>query len=205
MPLDQKLLEQIILIPSEEWEKGSKHVNTIIAEIEAAFETPQVSTNYTKSIQQAVAQNKEGIAPQIEALTEILSAEIERLRGKNPADEIEQEEIERLRGIFEGLQVSIVRLGELLPNSGEPSQDVAEEMEGLLKVYAGEFRKWPRENAADMVDSTIRASLVGLTAGVIVAFGAPVLLGVAVGGITFGGKKLAGAAKALKDSSSGGN
>lgn len=204
-PLNWKMLERIALIPSEDWEQGPKHVNALIAEIEAEFASYLAPKIYTKSIQQAVAQNRDGLAPQIEALSEILAVEIERLRGKNPVDEIEQEEVNRLKSVFEKLHSSIARLGELLPSSGEPTKEGAEEIEGLLKLYAGEFKNWPRENAKDMVDSTVRVALVGMTAGVVTLFGAPALVGVAIGGIAFGGKKLAGVAKALKDSSSGGN
>ncbi|MEM8554106.1 MAG: hypothetical protein AAGF71_04685 [Pseudomonadota bacterium] len=79
------------------------------------------------------------------------------------------------------------------------SPDQSEEMAGLLTVYADEFQKWPRENAVDMVDGTCRTVLVGLTAGLFSAFGAPVLAGVAVGGVVFGGKRLADIKAAAKE------
>ncbi len=204
-PLSYEMLERIALIPRKDWEKGPAHLNELIAKIEREFETTQTPRIYIKSIQQAVVQNREGIASQLDALTEILAVEIERLRGKNPVDEIEQEECDRLKSVFEKLHSSLVRLGEVFPSSGEATKDEAEEIEGLLKLYVGEFANWPRENAKDMVDSTVRVALVGLTAGVVTLFGASALVGVAIGGVAFGGKKLVGAAKAIKESASDGN
>ena len=67
------------------------------------------------------------------------------------------------------------------------------------ECYADEFGKWPRENAADLVDSSCRVMLIGLTAGVLTSFGLPALAAAAIGGVAFGGKKLAGIGKTLKD------
>ena len=156
-------------------------------------------------IRAAVEQNRETLPSQIEALLQVLEDEAERLRGRNPTDDIEAEEVRRLRDLFEKMHAVISTLASKLPEEARtPDREDAQEMAGLLSLYASEFRKWPRENAADLVDGSCRVTLVGLTAGLFAAFGAPWLAGVAAGGLLFGGKRLAdikNAAKGLGTSS----
>lgn len=193
-PQEWDVLTDIALLPSADWEKGADHINALIAEI-----AERHRRDVTSTIQAAVAQNARTIPPQIDALVANLDAEIERLRGINPMDEREHEEIARLSGILKNARAAIAILGALVPQSGAPSAADAEKMADLLALYAAEFRKWPREHASELVDSTCRLTLVGLTAGIGVAFGFPALLSVAVGGMVFGGKALGGLAASIRD------
>ncbi len=193
------MLEQIALIDSEVWDAGPVAVAAEIERIKLKYEALAPIKPNAVVIQNAVANNLAAIPPQIEALTSTIDVEIERLRGKNAEDDMEKQEIDQLIGTFKSMRSAVVGLSQLLPSKGVPTTEAAEEMGGLLQVFGSEFRKWPMENAADLVDSSCRVVLIGLTAGLLTAFGLPVLAGTAIGGIAFGGKKLVGIGKALKD------
>lgn len=170
-----------------------------IDKIERKYAAQKPAKPNATIVQNAVAQNLPAIPPQLNALFEIIDAEIERFRGKNPQDDLEKHDIDRLLDTFKTMRGAVVGLSELLPLQGAPVIEDAEEMGGLLRLYADEFRKWPRENAAELVDSSCRVVLIGLTAGVMTAFGLPALASTAVAGIAFGGKKLVGISKVLKE------
>lgn len=196
---DWNMLEQIALIESEVWEAGPVPVADAIAKIEAKFDLQKPAKPNATVIQNAVAQNLPAIPPQLEALIETIDAEIERLRGRNPKDDLEKQDLDQLKKTFETMRGAVAGLSKMLPTQGAPTIEAAEEMGGLLQVYQSELLKWPRENAADLVDSSCRVVLIGLTAGVLITFGLPALASTAVAGIAFGGKKLVGIGKALKD------
>ncbi|MFT5616691.1 MAG: hypothetical protein ACI8Q6_003997, partial [Granulosicoccus sp.] len=193
------MLEEIALIESEVWDAGAVAVAAEIAKIELKYAVQKPVKLDAITIQNAVAQNLAAIPPQLEALIETIDGEIERLRGRNPQDDLERRDIDQLMDTFKAMRGAVAGLGELLPSLGPPAMEKAEEMAGLLQVFGREFRKWPRENAPDLVDSSYRVLLIGLTAGVMTTFGLPALASTAVAGIAFGGKKLVGIGKALKD------
>lgn len=202
---NRKMLEQIALIDPEVWDAGAEAVAEEIARIVASFPNPTATENCAPAIQKTVARNLATIPPQIDALTATIDAAIERLRGKNPQDDVEKAGIDRLRQTFEAMRGALSSLSEKLPDEGEPPIEDAEEMEGLLGLYRNQFQKWPRENAADLVDSSCRVVLIGLTAGVLTAFGVPAFAATAVAGIAYGGKKLVGIGKVVKDAAKSGD
>ncbi len=198
-PQNWPMLEQIALIDPEIWDEGAEAVAERIVEIEREYNKKAPAKSSAREIQKAVAMNLPAIPPQIDALIATIEAEIERLRGRNPEDDIEKVEVDRLRETFEAMRGALAGLSEKLPSDGKPSIEDAEEMEGLLALYGSEFKKWPKNNAADIVDSSCRLVLIGLSAGVLTAFGAHALAATAIAGIAFGGKKLVGIGRALND------
>ena len=193
------MLEEIALIDSEVWDAGAVAVAAEIERIRQKYEPQKPAKPSAVVIQNAVALNLSAIPPQLDALIKTIDVEIERLRGRNPKDDLEKRDLDQLRGTFETMRGAVFGLSKFLPSQGSPEIEVAEELGGLLQLYQNEFRNWPRENAADLVDSSCRVALIGLTAGVLTTFGLPALACTAVAGIAFGGKKLVGIGKALKD------
>jgi len=204
----RKMLEEIALLPDEDWEKGAEHIAELIAEIEAKYQPakPQPVAKLeplqidTTKVQAALKVNRLTLPPTLEAVYGHLELEIRRLQGINhwPSPEAQDEArdlVRRLLAMAEAIQ-TLKKQTEALAE--EPAQEDAEQAKGLLSKYWRSLRSWPDGKEDELSDATWRLGLIGVSAGVFALFGAPALAGTAVGGMVFGAKYLEQGAKAVK-------
>lgn len=193
------LLTDIALIPSEDWEKGPKHIARLIEAMQRARDAARADadTKTVEAVRLAVSVNREPLRYQLQALVENLTQELERLKGDNGLDP-------EIRDLLTDLRRIATELLERLPNVGPVDQETAGEMTGLLALYSERFKQWPRLHVDDVVDGTCRITLIGLSAGVFGLAGLPAWAGAALGGAVFGGKRIVETAKSIRGSITGG-
>ncbi len=211
--LDWALQEAVALIPSEVWEAGPSAVAAAIREIEKGFQTqpPPLSIDGALSrmapaqpealdaFSTAVWSHRQDLPPTLEAVLGFCQLEIARLQGKNYRDDEEREECQRQIRVLMTLHQAVSQLVGSLNLDHPMSRAEAERPEKLTRLFRKSLTEWPRENVDDLVDSTCRAALVGLTAMALPMLGASVTIATGVGVVLFGGKKVADAVKAAKD------
>lgn len=212
--LNPELERDIALIPDADWEKGAEHIAGLIAGLERKYadedrdpidraltHLPPANQNQRASFAQAVTAHQQELPATLEAILGFCGMEISRLQGRNrpyatPEDEAEaQRQIRVLTTIYATLE----RLKAEIPEAGALTEANIEKGEKLTRVFVRHFKDWPHKNADDLVDSTCRAALVGLTATLAPMIGVPVNIAVGAGVVLFGGKKIADGLKSAKD------
>lgn len=203
MSLD--LLQEIVLIDNVSWSAGSDVVNPIISEIYSAFlekrkqddlKAPVAGELTISQIQTAVVQNRQAIPLTFEVIDFLIVEEIRRLQGKNYFQgDLEREECQRQIRLLTEIHTTASGLAALVPVSSKMTETDAEKACSLVEVYLQRLRAWPRENAPEMVDNTVRLGLIAGSTGLLTMFGAPATVAASIAGLTFGGKKLATVAK----------
>lgn len=200
------LIEQVSRIDEDVWKKGSLSVAEVIEYLEnqIRYRTHGSVNNQSPSFSPPVSDlklgivaNKGSIPATLDALYGHIEMEIRRLQGINDwsfdaAQESAREisaRLTRMAAIVQDLKLRIDEIG------AEPTIADAEESRRLWQLYVDEIRGWPEENVKEIVDSTWRLGLCGLTGGALTMFGvaAPVAFGAA--GVFFGGKKVIDAVK----------
>lgn len=200
------LIEQIAKIEEPVWKKGDLSVAEVIEYLEnqIRYRPVRSDSNHSQSFSPPVSDlklgivaNKGSIPATLDALYGHIEMEIRRLQGINDwsfdaAQESAREisaRLTRMAAIVQDLKVLIDEIG------ADPTTADAEESRRLWQLYVDEIRGWPEENVKEIVDSTWRLGLCGLTGGALAMFGvaAPVAFGAA--GVFFGGKKVIDAVK----------
>ncbi len=207
------LLTDIAVIPSDEWDKGPEHIAELIAQLQKKHEAtaPRLAENTLRAIQTAVARNGPALALQLDALAQLVEIELERIRGKNPEDDLAQQEREHLIAVFTRMREAIASMRALLPADGRLDDAGAQEMGGWAVVLAQAGEAWNSEakrmllnDPASKVETAGRLVAAGSVAGVLTACGLPIL-GAIAGGVIIGEKKLTDLTKAVRGLGSGGS
>ncbi len=133
-PLNCKMLERIALIPSDDWEQGPKHVNGLIAAIEAEFERVEPEIEMTPA--HMLSRNKSVIESQLDTLFQLVTEEKNRLRGQNDFTEVEGERITARLSVMESILAAIEKIKAALEGA-EPSTALAVIEEQLPEVLSG--------------------------------------------------------------------
>lgn len=213
--LNLPLEHDIALIPDADWKKGPEHIAGLIAALERKHDAkedespldlelaklPASTKDQRATFAQAIAAHQEHLPATLSALLEFCAAEISRLQGRNhPYDSAEEEaEAQRQIRVLTTIFTTVERLKAKIPEAGPLTEANIVQGEKLSRLFVRHFKEWPRKNAEDFVDSTYRATLVGLTATLAPMIGVPVYMAVGAGIVFFGGKKIADGLKAAKD------
>ena len=213
--LDWELQKAVALISDDIWSQGPAAVAEAIRLIERAMQQKpaddpiedaiaQMSAQAPAVIQrfsEAVTEHREDLPPTLDALIGYVGQEIDRLQFRNAPYATSEEEIEAQRQIrvLTTIWATLQKLRETIPAEGALTVQGVERAEKLSRLFLRQFKEWPRQNADDLVDSTCRAALVGVTAVLLPMIGAPVSVAIGGGVILFGGKKVADSIKATKD------
>lgn len=132
------------------------------------------------------------ISAYLYALRLLLEEKTRQLEGRKPNDAEALKEWQSWMDFLFNAHQSVVKLS-LLVNEAASSRQVApaiaEQTQNVLDTYKKAFFDWPRENAAEVVDGTFRATLVGCCAVVGGLFGQPIA-GALIGAAIFGGSKV---------------
>ena len=143
---DWEMLEEIALIPDEDWEKGPEHINNqVIAGIVEKYakkekadtsipDTTTPSGAEKKSISQKVAANREALALSIAGVLEQIKEYRERIRKLNS---LEPEYKEGLLDFLDRLSKQLSDLLGELPDEGEV---VSEEKSAKLVLWWREYK-----------------------------------------------------------------
>lgn len=201
----ESLSEAVLTDASINWDDPVA-ANAKIVEIwkrhQAEAKPAKVSLN-SVTVKAALDINKAPLGDQLDALAEMIAQEYERTRGRNPCNELEEQERARALGFFEKLNGSVVALSNAVAEHLPGEVDKTEEVVPLLGYYRDLFPGWPRANAPELVDSSSRIVLVAICAGVGGLAGAPII-GAMIGSAFFGAGKVQEAIAAVKSAGSGG-
>ena len=201
--LNWPLLNQIAgAVAKEDWDAGPERAHAVIKILldeRGVIARKSPSPQAIESVQQNVAKHASAIHAQLEAMLAVLNNEMERIRGKNPDSDIAQTEKEHVLTFLTDMHCSLLSLANLIPEDGAPSEAEALESIGLFAEFKTEFERWPKENAADLVDSAARLVLVGGATGIMALAGMPILVAAGVAAVAYGGKKLADVATRAKE------
>lgn len=199
------LAEEIVTSKDINW-RDPVAANAKIVEIwkrhQAEAKPAKVSLN-SVTVKAALDINKAPLGDQLDALAEMIAQEYERTRGRNPCNELEEQERARALGFFEKLNGSVLALSNAVAEHLPGEVDKTEEVVPLLSYYRDLFADWPRANAPELVDSSSRIVLVAICAGVGGLAGAPII-GAMIGSAFFGAGKVQEAIAAVKSAGSGG-
>lgn len=174
----------------------------------AAATTVNISKGDPQSIERtktAMIESRGALPATLDAIMGYIDLEIERLQGLNYQNDAMMDEAKRQIRVLTTLRMAIGQLMPLIPTTEFMSDKDAAEAEGLVRLYVSKFQEWPRANAGDLVDNTIRLSLIGLTATVAPMVGISASVAAIGGAALFGSKKIAESAKAAKDAVGGGS
>ena len=215
-PQNWPLIHEIATTYTINWDAPAQEVNDKINEVIAQFTAdanlqeptsdPTNATSGTTSppidirrIKSNLSENAPVIPPALDTIEFLIENEIRRLQEKNYQDDLEAEESKRLIGIFLTILAATQNMSQHIPNNRDVSDEDAKAAQSLINVYQDEFSSWARTNAPDVVDGTCRAGLVGCATGVMVMLGAPVMIAATIGGFAYGGERLKGIGKAVKE------
>lgn len=215
-PQNWPLIHEIATTYTINWDAPAQEVNDKINEVIAQFTAdanlqeptsdPTNATSGTTSppidirrIKSNLSENAPVIPPALDTIEFLIENEIRRLQEKNYQDDLEAEESKRLIGIFLTILAAKQNMSQHIPNNRDVSDEDAKAAQSLINVYQDEFSSWARTNAPDVVDGTCRAGLVGCATGVMVMLGAPVMIAATIGGFAYGGERLKGIGKAVKE------
>ena len=149
----------------------------------------------------AVTEHRENLPSILDALISYVAQEIDRLQFRNAPFPTPEEEVEAQRQIrvLTTICATLQKLQQTIPVEGAMTPQEIERGEKLSRLFVRSFREWPQKNAEDIVDSTCRAALVGLTATLAPLIGISATVAAAVGVVIFGGKKVADGIKTAKE------
>lgn len=209
-PPNWKLLERVASIESEVWDAGPEAVNELIVDIHRDFKVKPTETQadtsgsiavgqkQTEVIAHAMVENRRTLPATFDAILGYIELEIERLqRKRNYTSDAEAEEARRQAAVLSTIADAVRRLQELVPQTDAISDEAAQEAGGLGTLIQQRIKEWPTakpgeavDNVSDIVDGSVRSSLIGTLAvgsHLIGMDATPVLL---VGGTILGGQKL---------------
>lgn len=144
------------------------------------------------------------IAANCDAILGYIALEIARLQARNYRDDDDRDEAVRQIGVLKTLHAAVTLLVDLIPEADEMPQAAAVEAEGLVRLYVGKFKEWPRATADEIVDSTCRLALVGATAAILPMVGASATVATIAGAAFFGGERILKNIKAAKEATGDG-
>lgn len=179
-------------LTNEDWDQDPAIVNKMITDIWAGYQAENPPSGITANNFQIIAvsnANRELIVTQIASITFLLDSEVDKIRGKNVANDIEVIEKQRQLDFFATLRGQLQNLPNAIPDA-DSDEEKAEEIKHLLVLFYDHLKKWPRDNVVELTDSAWRAALIGVAAGIGASFGMP-MIGASIGGAMFGGKKIA--------------
>ena len=133
-----------------------------------------------------------------DAITGFIALEIERLQNRNYTSDEDRDLCLQQIGVLKTIHVATESLRAAIPADPKVEPD-AEKIESLGRVYINLFKEWPRSNAPELVDSTCRLALVGVSVPMLTFIGVSAITAVACALVAFGGKKLLETAKLAKD------
>ena len=212
-PLDFKLLHDISLISNGDWREGqfrvakriaeiekenSDHVNDILDLDSSLSYLSAAAHGSIKTTQQALIANREALPPTFDALVGYIVLEVARLQSLNYVSDEHRDDCHRQIRVLLTINSAVNRLREIIALPTTENEEVAQ-VEKLGRLYVKLFQDWPRSNAPDLVDSTCRAAVVGVSTVMLTMIGVPATAAVTVGAVMFGGKKLVDGVKAAKD------
>ncbi len=161
---------------------------------------PTATRQEIQITRQAIIANREALPPTFIDILGLIELEVHRLQGRNHfRDQEERDDVLRQIAILLTLQSAVSRMQQLIPSVGEVTEVTAESVESLLRLYQRKVSEWPRDNADEMVDSTLRLGLGWATFGLLTLTGASTAVAIGCGGV-FMGKKIVDVAKAAIES-----
>ncbi|WP_341365568.1 hypothetical protein [Yoonia sp. BS5-3] len=195
----------------EDWKKGPEHINPMFDEVLALYlEEDQKRTGAPKSSQpiasqqilatrSAMIENRRQLPASFDAVIGLITLEIERLQRKNYQSDDERDEAKRQIGVLTSMHEAVLGLADLVPETDHMPQGDAEQAVGLVRLYLGKFKEWPRANVDELVDNTCRLGLVGATAVTLPLLGVSATVAATAGAVFFGGERILKNIKSAKD------
>ena len=133
----------------------------------------------------------------------LIDEELERLDGIKPNDAESLAKWDEGKEDLQEIKSLISRLAKYVPAAEDKvTEEDIDQVESTLEIYRKKLLEWPKKNADDVTDGIMRASLIGVFAGVGMIFGVP-LYTAGVAAAIFGGEKIGKAISSAVKSSAG--
>ncbi len=216
-PLPSAMQRDIALIEDADWQAGPARVAERIEDIEVRFysldkpvltpaesverrlaDLPEARPDEIALARTALLRHRAELPATFDAITGFIALEIERLQNRNYTSDEDRDLCLQQIGVLKTIHVATESLRAAIPADPKVEPD-AEKIESLGRVYINLFKEWPRSNAPELVDSTCRLALVGVSVPMLTFIGVSAITAVACALVAFGGKKLLETAKLAKD------